>query len=90
MTLSGIELITFWFVHCIYKYVPYKIHMSIFDFKLSPWSECHKLSSGSFTSICNLSSNVSEHCLFHLHRQVGMKCDWGTLHTYSPMKMEQA
>ena len=27
------------------------------------------------------------HCLFHLHRQVGMKCE--VLHTYLPVKMEQ-
>jgi hypothetical protein len=42
------------------------------------------LSSGLFTGVCNLSTNVSAHCLlFHLHRRVGM------LHTHSSMKMEQ-
>jgi hypothetical protein len=32
------------------------------------------LSSGWLTGICSLNANVSEHCLFHVHRQVGMKC----------------
>jgi hypothetical protein len=28
------------------------------------------LSSGLFPGICSLNANVSEHCLFHLHRRV--------------------
>jgi len=32
-----------------------------------------------------LYANVSEYCLVHLHRQVGMMI----LYTYPPMKMEQ-
>jgi hypothetical protein len=55
------------------------------DFKLSPFLECHMLSSGLFPDVCSLNTNVSEHsvwrfgtlCLFHLHRRVGMKCDCG-------------
>jgi hypothetical protein len=31
------------------------------------------LSSGLFAGVCNISANVSEHCLFHLHRRVGTK-----------------
>jgi hypothetical protein len=31
------------------------------------------LSSALFMGVCSLSANVSEHCLFHLHRRVGMK-----------------
>jgi hypothetical protein len=30
------------------------------------------LSSVWFTGVCSLNANVSEHCLFHLHRWVGM------------------
>jgi hypothetical protein len=50
---------------------------------------CHMLSSGLFPGVCSLNSNVLEHCLFHLHRRVGMKCDcsWEwlkpTLFTYN-------
>jgi hypothetical protein len=35
-------------------------------------------------AVCSLNANISEQCLFHLHRQAGMKCDcsWecGVLH----------
>jgi hypothetical protein len=24
-----------------------------------------------------LNANISENCVFHLHRRVGMKCNWG-------------
>jgi hypothetical protein len=43
----------------------------ILDFKLSPSSECCMLSSGLFPGVWILYADVSEHCLFHLHRQVG-------------------
>jgi hypothetical protein len=34
---------------------------NILDLKLSPWSECHMLSSGLLTSVCSLNANISEH-----------------------------
>ena len=40
----------------------------ILDFKLSPCSECFVLSSGYFHCVWILYADVSEHCLFHLHR----------------------
>jgi hypothetical protein len=43
--------------------------------KLSLDWHCCMLSSGWLTSICSLNANVLEHCLFHLHRQVGMKME---------------
>jgi hypothetical protein len=30
-----------------------------------------------FSGVCSLNAKVSEHCLFHLNRQVGMKCNSG-------------
>jgi hypothetical protein len=41
----------------------------ILDFKLSLCFECRLLSSGLFPGVCSLNANVSEHCLFHLHRR---------------------
>jgi hypothetical protein len=49
----------------------------ILDFKVSRCFECHMLSFGFFPGVCSLNANVSEHCLFHLHRRVGVKCDCG-------------
>jgi hypothetical protein len=34
---------------------------AVLDFKLLPCSECRMRSSGLFTSVCSLNSNVSEH-----------------------------
>jgi hypothetical protein len=53
------------------------------DFKLSPRSECRMLSSGWFPGVCSLKADVSEHCLFHLHRRVGV------LHTSPHRRMGQ-
>jgi hypothetical protein len=40
-------------------------------------NEIQMLSAGLFPGICSLIANISEHsCLFCLHRQVGMKCDF--------------
>jgi len=43
---------------------------SIFYFKPSPCSKCCMLSSRLFPVVWILCADVSEHCLFHLHRQV--------------------
>jgi len=50
-----------------------RIHPCILDFKLSPCSECCMFSSESFLGVWILYADVSEHCLFHLHRQVGVQ-----------------
>jgi hypothetical protein len=36
----------------------------VFDFKLSPCSECCMLSCGRFTGVCGLNANVSEHSVY--------------------------
>ena len=45
---------------------------------------CCMLSFGWFPGVWILYADVSEHCLFHVHRQVGART-----RTYLPMKMEQ-
>jgi hypothetical protein len=48
-----------------------KIDIIVLYFKLSSCSECCVLSFGWFTGVWILCADVSEHCLFHLHR----RCD---------------
>jgi len=57
----------------------------ILHFKLSPCSEYCRLSSEQLPGVLILYANVSEHCLFHLHRRVIMKI----LHTSPSMTTEQ-
>ena len=42
--------------------------IAVLDFRLSPCSECRILSFGWFAGVLILCADVSEHCLFRLHR----------------------
>jgi hypothetical protein len=55
----------------------FKLNSISINLKYKP-SHLSMLSSGLFPNVCSLNASISEHCLLHLHKQVGMKCDCGS------------